>query len=301
MLARGVPVLRARRGPERPLRGIPDSVLLSYPYVSPDGSVIAFTGTRFGSSDRDVWVYKMPAGPLTQLPAEGRERAGPFTKDGTKLLFSSDKSGRDALYLRRWDGTGPVELALESSGGDAKIASWLPDGRHFVFGLWRSRAEGGDLGMGLIGSPDSTHLLVETPYHEWSPAVSPSGQWLAYRSNESGNVLVYLRSLTSGKVSRVSRASGYSPVWAQSGRELFFENDGGDTLYVARLNLGAGVTVEGTGPMFPLLPGHGYAVMPGDSVFVTFTALGRDEPLPAPMVVVNFGPEVARLVAKGKR
>ena len=299
--ARGVPVLRARRGPERPLRGIPDSVLLTYPYVSPDGSVIAFTGTKFGSSDRDVWVYKMPAGPLTQIPGEGRERAGPFTKDGTRLLFSSDKSGRDALYLRRWDGTGPVELALETTGGDAKIASWMPDGRHFAFGLWRSRAEGGDIGMALAGRPDSTRMIVETPYHEWSPAVSPDGKWLAYRSNESGPVLVYLKSLESSKRSLVSRVSGYSPSWAQSGRELFFENDGGDTLYVARVALGASATVQGSGPMFPLLPGHGYAVMPGDSVFVTFTAAGRDEPVTPPMVVLNFGREVERRVRDAKR
>ena len=299
--ARGVPVLRPRRGAERPLRGIPDSVQLSYPYVSPDGSVIAFTGTKFGSSDRDVWVYKMPSGPLTQIAGEARERAGPFTKDGTKLMFSSDQSGRDALYLRRWDGTGPVESALETTGGDAKIASWMPDGRHFVFGLWRSRAEGGDLGMGLIGSRDSTHMIVETPYHEWSPAVSPDGKWLAYRSNESGSVLVYVKSLESGKRTQVGRVSGYSPIWAQGGRELFFENDGGDTLYVARLNPAAGMQVEGTRPVFPILPGHGYAVMPGDSVFVTFAAAGKDEPVTPPMVVLNFGRAVERRLRDAKR
>jgi hypothetical protein len=44
------------------------------------------------------------------------------------------------------------------------------------------------VGVDSLGTP-----LLATEYAEWSPALSPDGQWLAYASNETGRNEVHAR------------------------------------------------------------------------------------------------------------
>lgn len=54
--------------------------------------------------------------------------------------------------------------------------------------------------------------------------MSPDGRWLAYQSNESGQNEIYVRPFPDVQGGRwqVSRAGGTRPLWARSGRELFY-------------------------------------------------------------------------------
>ena len=68
-----------------------------------------------------------------------------------------------------------------------------------------------------------------------SPAVSPDGRWLAYVSNEGGGRYeVYVRPFpnTSDGKWPVSTDGGIEPVWAHSGRELFYKGSENLTLMV---------------------------------------------------------------------
>jgi serine/threonine-protein kinase len=69
--------------------------------------------------------------------------------------------------------------------------------------------------------------LVQTMFTEGLGEISPDGRWLAYQSNESGQNQVYVRpfpDVNSGRW-QVSPAGGTKPVWARSGRELFYLDD----------------------------------------------------------------------------
>ena len=69
-------------------------------------------------------------------------------------------------------------------------------------------------------------LLTES-YDEKAPALSPDGRWLAYESNETGRNEIFVRpfpNVGDGKW-QVSTAGGRMPLWARSGRELFFMNE----------------------------------------------------------------------------
>ena len=69
--------------------------------------------------------------------------------------------------------------------------------------------------------------LLDTDAVEWQPALSPDGRWLAYSSTESGQSEVYVVAFPDPTVSErttVSRGGGEAPVWAPSGRELFYRN-----------------------------------------------------------------------------
>jgi eukaryotic-like serine/threonine-protein kinase len=69
--------------------------------------------------------------------------------------------------------------------------------------------------------------LLETPFNEASPAISPDGRWLAYRSDESGIAEIYVRPLSrsgGGPGGRwlVSTGGGNFPHWSRGGRDLLF-------------------------------------------------------------------------------
>ena len=61
-------------------------------------------------------------------------------------------------------------------------------------------------------------------FDESAPALSPDGKWLAYASDETGRTEVYIRpfpNVDDGKW-QVSTNGGQAPLWAHSGRELFY-------------------------------------------------------------------------------
>jgi serine/threonine-protein kinase len=67
------------------------------------------------------------------------------------------------------------------------------------------------------------------------PAFSPDGRWLAYVSDESGEEEVYVQPFPGpGAKSRISTNGGLEPVWARSGRELFFRHR--DQIMVTEIN-----------------------------------------------------------------
>jgi hypothetical protein len=66
---------------------------------------------------------------------------------------------------------------------------------------------------------------LQTPANEGNAIFSPDGRWLAYVSDESGQDEVYVRPVegTGGKW-QISTEGGGEPVWARTGKELFYRN-----------------------------------------------------------------------------
>jgi hypothetical protein len=57
--------------------------------------------------------------------------------------------------------------------------------------------------------------------------LSPDGHWMAYQSDETGRLEVFIRPFpnTGDQKVQVSSAGGTGPVWARNGRELFYLRD----------------------------------------------------------------------------
>jgi serine/threonine-protein kinase len=100
--------------------------------------------------------------------------------------------------------------------------------------------------------------LVATPAHELSARLSADGRWLAYQSDESGRPEIYIRpfpNVDDGKW-LVSRGGGVSPVWAPSGRELYYLN--GSAMMAVPIRPAAGAALE-LGLPAPLFDGPFFA------------------------------------------
>jgi hypothetical protein len=90
------------------------------------------------------------------------------------------------------------------------------------FDIWTLPLDLTDPDRPKAGKPE---LFLRTPANEILPRFSPDGRWIAYRSDETGSVEIYVRPFpaTSGGKWQISAGGGLYAFWSNNGRELFFE------------------------------------------------------------------------------
>jgi len=87
----------------------------------------------------------------------------------------------------------------------------------------RQGAERAEVAASFDALPPAAEAWLESPYVERQGRFSPDRRWMAYTSNESGRMEVYVRGfMPAGGKWRVSIDGGASPVWRPDGKELFF-------------------------------------------------------------------------------
>jgi hypothetical protein len=220
--------------------------------LSPDGRRIALT--MLSDLGTDVWIKQLPTGPVSRLTLyPGDDRAPAWTSDGRAITFLSDRpiapdtarrAGRFGLWEQLADGTGEPRLLWQK---DAPTDAFLsPDGQWIVLGASESpkSSKGGDILAAHTGVDSVARRLVATGFDEQGSALSPDSRWLAYVSNEQGENEVFIRPFpdVNGGKWQVSSGGGSAPLWAHTGRELFFAK--GQNMYVVRINPGPPFSAE---------------------------------------------------------
>jgi len=84
---------------------------------------------------------------------------------------------------------------------------------------------GSDIGVVRLDQPSGPTPLIEAPDIQANAEISPNGRWLAYESSESGQREIIVRPFPNVDAGRwqISSNGGLRPVWARSGRELFYD------------------------------------------------------------------------------
>ncbi|MEO7987664.1 MAG: hypothetical protein ABI766_14120, partial [Gemmatimonadales bacterium] len=221
--------------------------------LAPDGRSLAVTLQR--GAAQDVWVKQLPTGPFSRITfGDTAHFRAAWSGDGRSVLYVNDVgAGAGMPAMSRADGTGSPQAQPHGSFMVAQVGQ-TADGRWLI--LRRSFAEPGNGDIYAVKTGDTTLVpLVTTPAREMSPAVSPDGKWLAYSSDESGTSEVYVRPFPNASSARwqVSSSGGSVPVWARSGRELFYLNGRQDMTSV-ELKPGAGFTLGDPKVLFPTGP-----------------------------------------------
>jgi eukaryotic-like serine/threonine-protein kinase len=235
-----------RKGHEEPIR-VP---LRPYgtPRLSPDGTRVA---VEVYDQNTDIWIWDLARETLRRLTFDpAGEGMSVWTPDGRGIIYESGHPGVPNLYRQAADGTGAVER-LVTSATPQWPTSITPDGAYLT---------GFDLsGVIFVPLARSTILpqhgpargisreplgtLVDMRFQGNFADFSPNGRYIAYQSRESGRDEIYVRPfprVDSGRW-QVSTAGGTRPVWARSGRELF---------YLDASNALTSVQVSASGPTF---------------------------------------------------
>ena len=132
---------------------------------------------------------------------------------------------------------GRLEPQIVSGDDNFWQMAYVPGDREIAFRRQRTGSAGPDAGdiwrYALDGTSDPEPLF-ETPALEEHGTVSPDGRWLAYTSDETGSVEVYVRSYPEmGGRTLVSVGGGSLPTWSADGSELLYFGHGQSWLVAA--------------------------------------------------------------------
>ena len=192
------------------------------PRLDPDGQRVAVTTQPSGANTNSrVWIYdvrRRTLNPLTTVDEPALWSV--WSPDGTRVAFSLDLAGKYNLFWKSADGTGTSER-LATSGAPS---SWSSDGKTLAFVQKPISAFGSDIRALDVRSTDrQPRPVVQTPAEERFPSFSADGRWLAYTSDGSGRVEVYVQPYPGpGRRVLVSTDGGTSPAWRSDGTELFY-------------------------------------------------------------------------------
>ena len=214
-----------RRGNERTVLNEPK--LFSWPRVSPDGKHIAVEiGT--GSGTFDVWLYDVASHGLSRLTNNfsGVRPVG-WSADGRRVVYLAVENGGGVQTRRRvasipWDLSGPAQMLTDNSAVPPEDASVGPPNGVLAV-RYRGYTLPGDISIAPLDSPSAMRSFVATPADEETPRLSPNGKLLAYGSDETGQLEVYVRPVAGpgGRV-QISAGGGSEPVWARDGQSLYY-------------------------------------------------------------------------------
>jgi Tol biopolymer transport system component len=191
--------------------------------LSPDGRRLAIGLVT--PAGEDIWVKQLPDGPVSRVTFDSAQDFRPrWLRDGRHLTYVSVRVAAVELHEINADGTGGDTVIARNPDGLFEGAI-SPDGQWIVA---RIRGGLGHQGRDIIGyrRGDTTAVLLvaSAAFDENAFRLSPDGRWIAYESDETGRREVYVRPFpnTGGGKWQASTDGGYAPLWAPSGRELFF-------------------------------------------------------------------------------
>lgn len=116
------------------------------------------------------------------LWTDGVKNAYPrWSRDGARILYESDRSGRWQLYVMNQDGSGDHRITDETANDE--LPDWSPDNTRIAFVSDRTgnqdvfvmSADGGDV-----------RNLSRSPARDIHPYWSPDSKWILFNSNRAG-------------------------------------------------------------------------------------------------------------------
>ncbi len=236
--------------------------------MSPDGRTLVFD--MLG----DIYLLDAKGGrarPISQGMAFDSQPV--FSPDGTSILFLSDRSGAENLWVMDADGTDPRQVSLYDGDPIFVSPNWSADGKmayvsrfwpdRNAYEMWRFRMDGGDpMGSVLIAnradadgsgekissigaapSPDGRFLYYAT--HSGAISFEEMPEWqIARRDLASGKTEILVKAIGDIRLGPV-QSSAFRPILSHDGQLLAYgmREVGKTWLHVRDLESGADRTL----------------------------------------------------------
>jgi Tol biopolymer transport system component len=216
------------QGQKKILGRLPVSVFA--PRVSPDGRRVAFELADAPTGPNQPGVQRLYVAELDNLekrrvlqPAviSPRSLAAVWSDDGDRIAYLATGNGGDALFWQRADGSIQPLFLVDGRAPEG----WYKGGLLTFI----TRTGDGDYGISQLdlNSMKVSRLVDQPGSEQHSSRISPDGRWIAYASNETGRMEVWLEPLPqTGLRVQVTRAGGSHPLWSPDGSTLYFDQDG---------------------------------------------------------------------------
>ena len=197
------------------------------PRISPDNSRIAFAS--LGHNGWDIRTYSLELGRLVSFPAGtagGSNQSPAWSGDGTKIAFSSSRSGDSEIWVA--DASGGNLRSVTSIRGPNIAPTWNPRTNAQI--AWASGRTGEPQIYTVDQDGANMQRLTDSGYAV-SPSWSPNGQFLTfawdrkYGPGAPGGRDIYVMDIASKRWLQLTHDAGINdyPSWAPDNRHIVFE------------------------------------------------------------------------------
>jgi serine/threonine-protein kinase len=198
-----------------------------YPRISPDGRYLALTTGPGGRGT--IWRHDLTRrSPPINLTFQDHNIFPVWSPDGSEILFQRSAEGSlgGLLEIIASDGSQMESRSIDIEAlrlGGVQPGSWLSSGKAVVTRMARAETLPDIFEVDLSGEPTATPLVM-TQFREGNTVmVSPDETWMAYASNRSGSLEIWVQGYPSGPAQRISTGGGREPVWSRDGNRLFYQ------------------------------------------------------------------------------
>ncbi len=185
------------------------------PAVAPHGNRLAYTRI---ADDIHIWRTDGHTAERHPVSSTRTEYNPQFSPDGKRIVFESNRSGPEEIWVANADGTGLAQLT--TIGRHSGSPHWSPNGQWIVFD---SRAAGGRWDVWAIDSAGGTpRQLTRGPGDANVPRFSYDGKLVYFHSSRTGRLEVFRVPFPEGQAVQVTHNGGAFPQESQDGKTLYF-------------------------------------------------------------------------------
>ena len=157
-------------------------------------------------------IYKIPASggePQKLTDSPGIDIGGSFSPDGRKIVFESDRSGTQQIYVMNVDGSQQQRITF--FGGRSATPEWSPRGDQIAF-----THIAGDLRIAVMTPNGRNMRYLTDSWQDEAPTWSPNGRIVQFFRTEknSGVTSIWQVDLTGRNERKLPTPVGASdPAW----------------------------------------------------------------------------------------
>ena len=254
---------------------------------SPDGTRVAYDMSDSVNSTRgDVWIRDVARGVSSRFTFDAAAEINPiWSPDGRRIAYTSRAKGPGDLMIKDASGTREAEPLLVTAGEEKYISDWTRDGKYVLYAVRGEGHEGWDIFALPLEGERKPIPIVKTSFQETWPTFSPDGKYMAYQSNESGRMEIYVHEFPEARTKwQVSTGGGTQAHWRADGKELFYR--AGTSLMAVPVATDSTFTIGSPVRLFETrfaavtVRGH-YRAWPDGQRFLVLAPLARDLERPA--------------------
>ena len=183
--------------------------------------------------DYDIWRYRSDDGMKPLLVSSLADYNPQFSPDGTKIAFSSSRSGEAIeVWVAQADGSKPVQMT-RLLGRHQGTPRWSPDGRWIAFDSHGKDGHWDIYAIEAAGGPP--RRITFEPSDENMPFWSHDGKWVYYRSDRTGAFEIWRIPFRGGSPEQVTTRGGFNAYESADGKSLYYTKEDSGPLFAKRL------------------------------------------------------------------
>jgi Tol biopolymer transport system component/DNA-binding winged helix-turn-helix (wHTH) protein len=215
-----------------------DAALHTYPAVSPDGKLVAFSSNRAGN--RDVWLKELTGQrketQLTNAPTP--EFYPSFSPDGSKLIYRAMEDRKPVYYIRSLS-DGSLTRVCE---GCSEVAGWSSDASRLLC----VRCSNVRIGLLDLASGERRDITDSSTFTLWNARFSPDDRWISFNASSQAHSRIFVARFPTGVpvpesqwIPITTEDWADNPRWSPDGNSLYYfsDRDGFRCIWVQRLDV----------------------------------------------------------------